>query len=85
MLDATVQVDLVRRADVEQQSLEFGPQGRGQETVLVCGKNTSVIDCSVIPRGVRLLHVYVTVRTSHRRRKLEKPNPGDPRTLARYK
>lgn len=51
MLDATVQVDLVRRADVEQQSLEFGPQGRRQETVLVCGKIRQLFDASSFPEA----------------------------------
>lgn len=59
MLDATVQVDLIRRADVEQQSLEFGPQGRRQETVLVCGKNMSASPCFVIGQGYTLFPGHI--------------------------
>lgn len=60
MLNAAVQVDLIRRADVEQQSLELGPQGRWQETVPVCGKINRAMSASVIARAYMLFQEYVT-------------------------
>lgn len=48
VLNAAVQVHLIRRADVEQQGLELGPQGRWQKTVLVCGKVNKVMSASII-------------------------------------
>lgn len=58
MLHATVQIYLVRRADVEQQSFKFGPQGRRQETILVCGKNMSASRCFVIAQVIRSSTYY---------------------------
>ena len=62
MLNAAVQVNLIRRADVEQQRLEFGPQGRWQKTIMICGKKR-LCQLSVLCHrlgGYTLFQVYVS-------------------------